>query len=259
MLFGLVVSLYFTPQTAYAIPIAFLVAILVLASGAWIWSEDRTARKRGKHIEGNEPSGLPSLPSARLVLVGEAVELKEISEAEPRWEDPFIVRYSPRVLTGSITRPWELFKIAIAFGIAVILYDDFAVSPALLFPIFLSTKCLLDWGHASFRPTYLRIGAGWLEIVRFGLWKRKGRVQTFVSLFDARIVCRFNERRLQLFSPVCRDAGNDGNSSNEALLYRDLSIDLRDIPERHAFVRALFLAARSTKSAPRLPLCVLAE
>lgn len=256
MLLGLLIALYLTPTNPSKIWVAVGVMVLLFCFEAWKWHQNRGVRNGRSFLRGDDASGSPSIPDARLVVVGESAEVQNVLEAEAQWTDPFIVRERPRFSNVSVIRSSELLKIAVATGIAATVCSSWVMEPARFLLVFLPTKFCLDCIHNSIRPTYLRIGAGWLERITFGMWRRQGRIEVFVPLLEARIVCRFDERRLYIFPPRDRDRGIGDRGGGVSDW--NVCIDLRETPEPHAFVRALFQAARSAQLAPRLPLCVLA-
>lgn len=255
MLIGLVLALCLAPRASSTVSLMILVSILVAGFEGLAWYQNRSARKLGSSFR-TDPS-TDSARDAQLVVVGDRAEIQAVVAAEGHWPQPLILQESPRVLSASLRRPSEWVKIAIALGATFIASTYLTVESTVFVIIFLATKCCADWAHTRYRPTYLRIAPGWLERVRFDSWRKTGYVMAFVTLSEARIVCRFDERRLYLFPGWCHNDDVGSDPERQASDTMNVCIDLRELDEPHALVQAVFHAARSAKSAPRLPLDAL--
>jgi hypothetical protein len=178
-------------------------------------------------------------------------EVQDLQAGLSSWTDPFIIRVTPRRFSASIVRPGELLKITIGLGLAGFMCNLWTFEPVTFLLCFLVTKLGLDHIGNDLSATYLRIGPGWLERVRFTVLKEKASVELFLPLSGARLVCRFDERKLHVF-PNKRESCTIHDSFGMPSV-GEICIDLREISKPHAFVHAVFRAGMSSEMAPRLP------
>ena len=191
------------PRESSTVWLMILLSILIAGLEGLAWHQNRSARKRSASFQTQAPSD--SARDAQLVVVGDGAEIQGVLAAEGHWAQPLIVKESPRALSVSLARPSEWLKIALALGATFVASAYLTVESTVFLIIFLSTKCCVDWAHARYRPTYLRIAPGWFERIRFDFWRESGCVVAFVALSEARIVCRFDEQRLYLFPGWCHN------------------------------------------------------
>ncbi len=163
----------------------------------------------------------------RLICHGEPGELASLRRvpSERRVLDVFYVlhRWSRRA-----TKIWELIAIAL-FCVILHWFRHWSL-PVLCVAVL---PMLADW----LRPRYVRLVSGRMETLDYRLLGRNLRSKRTYFLDDAKITCRYDQRRAIVQTKT-----------------ETVEVDLRRFSRPHAFVEALFCAAMAPRdAAPELP------
>lgn len=183
---------------------------------------------------------------AMYVCHGKQRELDALSVPQRGFFEPAIIRFVsfPPIMTEWVLR--VVAAVAIVLGMKWLSLSYWTVSIALF------VTMLLLAGGRWLRPGCYRVTPGEIEVLRGRYPRSCIHVEDSISLKDARIVCRYDARILEITPNT-----SGGVQKSQGVGQRDrsqevLAIDLRNVDAPHALVKAVFWAAVSADTAPPL-------
>lgn len=229
---------------------ALLVAACCLGGSigitAWVdWANWRVRKRPSLRFDSFEAEH-------RLQCVGENAELEALGELRDVFFEPVIVRAIPTVrFTSPLGVELRQFRplalgVVLASGGAGLILSLFLIShnPLLGWLTLFATMLCVELGVVGWSGTFYRVVPGRLERLRAGIFTSRVRVDGTVNLLEATVVCRYDKGVLEFPAQ-----GSQGGLQ---------LIRLDGIPERHRFVKAVFMGAISTHTPPPLAPGVLA-
>lgn len=199
------------------------------------WLATRLVIRRFRNQAGWQPIEGPegNAGSARLVCHGDAIELERICALNGYMSEPYIaMRELPilNVRTVTVGAGACVGGVLLTATVGVPGGSHFVV-PALVVAAL--------WAYTKWCPAYYRVSPGRIEVLKFPAFGSRGRVAEFVDLTRARVICRYDQRRL--------DIAAQGDKA------KTTTIDLWALSAPHEFAEAVFRGCLCTTQAPRLP------
>jgi hypothetical protein len=190
------------------------------------------ARKQARWEPIEESEG--NTDSARLLCYGDAAELGRVHALNVHFSEPYIAM---RLLPAFNTRT-AVFVVGVYFlaGVLLMLTIPDPISTRFVVP---GLALAIVWVYPRLFPEYYRVSPGRIEVLNFPLFGSRGRIVKSADLTQARVVCRYDQRRLHIAAED--DAG------------KTMTIDLWALSAPHEFAEAVFRSCLCTRQVSRLP------